>query len=33
MGHVTVLDKDIQKAWDKAEEVKRCFAIEGERKI
>ena len=30
MGHVTVLDNDIQKAWDKAEQVKQTLAIEGE---
>ena len=33
MGHVTVLDKDIQKACDKAEQVKKAFAIEGEHKL
>ena len=33
MGHVTVLDKDIQKARDKAEQVKQAFAIEGEHKL
>ncbi|NNJ90055.1 MAG: 5-(carboxyamino)imidazole ribonucleotide synthase [Gammaproteobacteria bacterium] len=33
MGHVTVLDKDIQKALDKAEEVKQAFAIEGEHRL
>jgi len=33
MGHVTVLDKDIQKACDKADQVKKAFAIEGEHKL
>jgi 5-(carboxyamino)imidazole ribonucleotide synthase len=33
MGHVTVLDKDIQTALDKAEEVKQAFAIEGEHRL
>lgn len=33
MGHVTVLDQDIQKARDKAEQVKRTFSIEGENKL
>jgi len=33
MGHVTVLDHDIQKAWDKAEKVKSTLAIEGENQL
>jgi len=33
MGHVTVLDKDIQTALDKAEQVKQAFAIEGEHRL
>ena len=33
MGHVTVLDNDIQQARDKAEKVKQAFAIEGEHRL
>lgn len=33
MGHVTVLDNDIQKAWDKARQVKAVLSIEGEETL
>ncbi len=33
MGHATVLDKDIQQAWNKAEQVKSTLAIEGENRL
>lgn len=33
MGHATVLDNDIQKAWDKAETVKKTLVIEGEHSL
>ena len=33
MGHVTVIDQDIQQAWDKAEKVKTLLSIEGEIKL
>ena len=33
MGHVTVIDQDIQQAWDKAEKVKSLLSIEGENKL
>ncbi len=33
MGHATVIDQDIQVAWDKAEQVKSLLAIEGEKQL
>lgn len=33
MGHVTVIDQDIQQAWKKAEQVKTLLRIEGENKL
>jgi len=33
MGHVTVVDQDIEQAWQKAEQAKSKLAIEGEHKL
>ncbi|MGD2119275.1 MAG: 5-(carboxyamino)imidazole ribonucleotide synthase [Chromatiales bacterium] len=33
MGHVTVLDDDLQTAWDKAEQVKDILQIAGEKQL